>query len=230
MDSTSRATYTAFAGTRRFASGELRRVALEVKDAIERGNSDLVLIFDDATGEQIDVDIRGTEEDVLRRLSREASEAAPADVGDAGGQPPRGPGRPRLGVIAREVTLLPRHWEWLNGQPGGASVALRRLVEEARKANEGRDRARSAHEAIYRFMAAMGGNLPGFEEASRALFADQSERVEELIHDWPDDIRDHIAGLIARWGRLREEASEDRDAASTAAGSGGSASERAIIA
>ena len=194
--------FTAFAGSKRIASGDLGKVALKVKELVEGDRSDLVLIFDDVTGEQIDVDIRGTDEDVLRRLSRETSEVTPANGVDHGdGQTPRGPGRPRLGVVAREVTLLPRHWEWLNGQPGGASVALRKLVEEARRANEGRDRVRRAQEAAYRFMAAMGGNLPGFEEASRALFANDPERVEELIHDWPEDIREYLIGLVREWAR-----------------------------
>jgi hypothetical protein len=100
-----------------------------------------------------------------------------------------------LGVVAREVTLLPRHWEWLNGQPGGASVALRKLVEEARRVNEGRDRERRAQEAAYKFMSAMAGNLPGFEEAIRALFAKDQERLEEWIRGWPEDIRAHVVRL-----------------------------------
>src|SRR3954468_9832384 len=106
--------FTAFAGSRRIASGNLGKVALKVKELIEGDRSDLVLIFDDATGEQIDVDVRGTDEEVLRRLSHDAKDAPAADgVDQIDGQAPRGPGRPRLGVVAREVTLLPRHWEWL---------------------------------------------------------------------------------------------------------------------
>src|SRR5579863_6549713 len=108
---------------------------------------------------------------------------------------PRGRGRPKLGVVAREVTLLPRHWDWLASQPGGASVALRKLVEEARRANGDRDRHRAARDAAYHFMSAMAGNFNGFEEASRALFADDRGRFGELIAAWPDDIRDHIVAL-----------------------------------
>src|SRR3954453_15336009 len=191
--------YTAFAGPTRIASGELGEVALKVKELIERDRSDLVLIFDDVTGEQIDVDVRGTAEEVLRRISHDATAADGVDQTD--GRAPRGPGRPQLGVVAREVTLLPRHWEWLNGQPGGASVALRKLVDEARRANEGRDRMRRAREAAYRFMVAMGGNLPGFEESSRALFAGDPDRVEALIHDWPEDIRKYLLGFVREWAR-----------------------------
>jgi hypothetical protein len=108
---------------------------------------------------------------------------------------PRGRGRPKLGVVAREVTLLPRHWEWLGTQPGGASVALRKLVEEARRASGDRDRSRAARDAAYHFMSTMAGNLPGFEEASRALFADDRRRFAGLIAGWPEDIRDHIVKL-----------------------------------
>jgi hypothetical protein len=131
----------------------------------------LFQIFDDATGRPIDIDIRGTIEEV------------------------RGRGRPKLGVIAREITLLPRHWDWLNSQPGGASVALRKLVEEARRTSGDRDRIRSAQEAAYHFMSAIAGNLPGFEEASRALFAYDRRRFGDLIAAWPEDIRDHVIKL-----------------------------------
>src|SRR3954468_17816734 len=159
--------FTAFEGSRRIASGDLAQVALKTKEVIDRGEQAPVLIFDDVTSEQIEVDFRGTPEEVLKRLAG-ATEVTPTHPA---GEARRGPGRPRLGVVAREVTLLPRHWDWLNGQPGGASVALRKLVEQARRENEGKDRARRAREATYRFMSAMAGNLPGFEEASRALFA-----------------------------------------------------------
>jgi hypothetical protein len=108
---------------------------------------------------------------------------------------PRGRGRPRLGVVAREVTLLPRHWEWLNAQPGGASVALRKLVDDARRSSGDRDRQRAARDAAYHFMSAMAGNLPHFEEASRALFADDRRRFTGQIATWPADIRDHVVKL-----------------------------------
>jgi hypothetical protein len=193
MDSREQTRCTAFEGARCVASGELAQVALETKKVIDRGERAPVLIFDDVTGEQIEVDFRGTPEDVLKRLPQKSTDGAPADAPDKEG--PRGPGRPRLGVIAREVTLLPRHWEWLNGQPGGASVALRKLVDEARRANQGKDRVRRSQEAAYRFMSAMAGNLPGFEEASRALFAGDPERLGDLTRDWPEDIRRHLARL-----------------------------------
>jgi uncharacterized protein len=101
-------------------------------------------------------------------------------------------------VVAREVTLLPRHWDWLAGQPGGASVTLRKLVEQARKDNEGKDRLRRAREAAYRFLSAMAGNLPGFEEAARALFAGDRDRFAAIVAPWPQDVREHAVKLAAR--------------------------------
>jgi hypothetical protein len=148
------------------------------------------LIFDDTTGEQVDLDLRGTVDDVLRRLSPASEGAATVDA-------PRGRGRPRLGVVAREVTLLPRHWDWLNGQPGGASVALRRLVEEARRTNAAKDRARRSREAAYRFLSAMAGNRPGFEEALRALFAGDAPQFDSHSASWPADVREHARMLAA---------------------------------
>jgi hypothetical protein len=190
---------TAFQGSRRIAFGGLAEVALKTKEVMDKGGRAPILIFDDVTSELIEVDFRGTAERVLKRLAETTGEnmeaAAPAlPVGAA----PRGPGRPKLGVVAREVTLLPRHWDWLSSQPGGASVALRRLVDEARRVNEGRDRVRQSQEAAYRFMAVMAGDWPGFEEATRALFAGNRERFDQLVQPWPSDVRDHarkLAGL-----------------------------------
>jgi hypothetical protein len=184
---------TAFEGSRQIASGELSKVALKTKKIIDKGEQAPVLIFDDVTSEQIEVDFRGTAEEVLERLEAMPSAGAAADPA---GEMPRGPGRPPLGVVGREVTLLPRHWDWLNRQPGGASVALRKLVEEARHVHKSRDRVRRSQEAAYRFMSTMAGNLPGFEEATRALFAREPERFEALIRGWPKDIRKHLVRLV----------------------------------
>jgi len=93
--------------------------------------------------------------------------------------------------------LLPRHWEWLDGQPGGASVALRKLVEAARRSNREKDIARRSQESVYRFMSEMGGDLPGYEEALRAFYRGEKSRVEDLIRHWPPDIRRHLLKLMA---------------------------------
>jgi hypothetical protein len=188
------AQFTAFDGTRRLVSGSLAKVALTVKKWSEAGSSSPILIFDDSTGRAIDLDLRGTDREILQRLPQPAGSANPPLTDPSPGEP-RGRGRPRLGVVAREVTLLPRHWEWLGAQPGGASVALRKLVEEARRANGEKDRSRVARDAAYHFMSAISGDLPGFEEAARALFADDRRRFVAQIAAWPDDIRDHAVTL-----------------------------------
>lgn len=185
---------TAFEGLRRIASGALAEVAQTAKRVTDRKKHAPVLIFDDVTSDLIEVDFRGRVDDVLGRLGHAQTEPV-GENGASDRELARGPGRPKLGVVAREVTLLPRHWEWLNGQPGGASVALRKLVEDARRVNEGKDRVRHAQESAYRFMSAMAGNFPGFEEAMRAFFAGNRERFAELSEPWPKDVRDHARKL-----------------------------------
>ena len=167
---------TVFHQLRRVASGSNAEVTSFLRDK-PQGHD--LLVFDDATGRQLDVDLRVTGEE--------------QPVEEPAG--PRGRGRPRLGVIAREVTLLPSHWDWLNVQPGGASVALRKLVDAARRTSGDRDRVRAAQESTYRFISAIAGNLPQFEEATRALFAYDRRRFGELIAAWPEDVRDYAIRL-----------------------------------
>ncbi|MBO9352392.1 DUF2239 family protein [Bordetella petrii] len=180
---------TAFDGHRRIAAGPLPAVALAVKRALQSTTPGPVLIYSDATGRLVDVDLRGSDEEIVARISpgeTPASVAAPAA---------RGRGRPRLGVVSREVTLLPRHWDWLGAQPGGASVALRKLVEEARLANQEQDRYRQRQEAAYHFMSSIAGDMAGFEEATRALFANDRERLGLCVAGWPQDVRNHALRL-----------------------------------
>lgn len=193
------AIYTAFEGSRHLASGALAAVLSHMQAAAGREGHEPILLFDDATGQQIDVALQGSLEDVLARAVAPATPVSPVaqDGEQSGGDEtaPRGRGRPRLGVVAREVTLLPRHWEWLAGQPGGASVALRKLVEAARTAGAGRDRRRRAQEAAYRFMLALAGNQPGYEEALRALYSGDAAKFTQMTADWPVDVRDHARRL-----------------------------------
>jgi uncharacterized protein len=179
---------TAFDGNRKLASGTRLQVALAVKSLLAQRPDATALIFDDSTGSQIDFNLQGSDAEIAARL------AAPAPKGEDAGAA-RGPGRPKLGVVPREVTLLPRHWEWLAAQPGGASVTLRKLVEEARRAHAGKDVTRASQERAYRFMAAMAGNLPNFEEAARALFASNQALFGSLIADWPADVRGYASEL-----------------------------------
>jgi uncharacterized protein len=184
----------AFEGDRCFASGDLRDVARAAKEILDRDKDASILVFDGRTGGPIEIDFRGSIDDVLARLP----DAPGALAAEVAAQPaPRGPGRPKLGVVAREVTLLPRHWEWLAQQSGGASVALRRLVEEARRANKDKDRIRHARETAYRFIAAMAENKPHYEEVARALFSGDAGRFEAWTASWPADVRDHARRLAA---------------------------------
>lgn len=185
---------TAFSGSRCLARGELGTVALRAKRTLDRARHPQILIFDDATSELIDVDLHGSEAEVAERVARTPRPRGPVTA-ESRPVEARGPGRPKLGVVAREVTLLPRHWDWLGHQPGGASVALRKLVEEARRANGGKDRIRQARESAYRFMAALAGNEAGFEEATRALFAGRRAAFGDMSASWPKDVKDHAARL-----------------------------------
>jgi hypothetical protein len=177
----------AFAGTTKIASGPLSSVAAAAKRVIDGDASANVLVLNARTSEMVEVDFRGTLADVKARI---AGQVTPILAQEA-----RGPGRPKLGVVAREVTLLPRHWDWLAQQSGGASVALRRLVEEARRTHATADDLRMARDATYRFMATMAGDLPGFEEATRALYAREEFKFTSLIRVWPKDVSRHIETL-----------------------------------
>lgn len=187
----------AFQGTSLIAAGPLATVADAAKVAFDLAPDRTILFFDDVTSLPIEVDLRGSREDVAQRYAPAPALPAAEDAAESV-ESHRGPGRPKLGVVAREVTLLPRHWEWLSKQTGGASVALRKLVDEAKKANEAKDRARLAQESAYRFMSTMAGNQADFEEATRAFFANNSERFEQLLHAWPADVREHALVLASR--------------------------------
>ncbi|GAA4356770.1 DUF2239 family protein [Variovorax defluvii] len=174
-------TITAFAGYTRIAAGPQAEVLALLRS---RADAEPPFVFDDRTGERLDLDLRPTG-------------ATPATEPGADEQATRTVGRPKLGVVAREVTLLPRHWDWLSRQPGGASVALRRLVDEARRVHADRDAQRASREAAYRFMSAIAGDLPGFEEAARALFAGERARFATLVEPWPADLRAYLHQLAA---------------------------------
>ncbi len=169
-------TYTGFSGDELIASGAPATVLQAVKVHLDSAPAGPVLVFDDTTGQQLDFDLS----------------QPPADSSGDPEPPRRGPGRPRLGVVAREVTLLPRHWEWLNQQPNGASAALRRLVDQARKSEGPRERARLAAAATGRVMTALAGNRTNFEEAYRALDAGNRATFAELTLDWPSDVRKYL--------------------------------------
>ena len=184
MDQAVPITHTAFVEGRRLATGPLHEVAVAVLRAQQAQPERLALVFSDASGRSADLDLRGGEQAVVDRYSV----AAPTET-------PRGRGRPKLGVVAREVTLLPEHWDWLAAQPGGASVALRKLVHQARRSGGDRDRTRQARDRAYHAMSTLAGNLAGFEEASRALFAGDHERLVAQMAAWPEDVRAYVLQL-----------------------------------
>jgi hypothetical protein len=194
---------TAFRGFDQVAAGALVDVALAVK-ALEAQPAALpLLVFDDASGEVVDLDLRGSTAEIVASLAeraRQQASAARAAKKSNAGMPVQKPGRPRLGVVAREVTLLPRHWEWLAAQTGGASAALRRLVEKARLSDQSKTSQRQAQEAAYRFLSAVAGNLPGFEEATRALFAGDWNQFAARTTAWPDSVRAYAERLACRTG------------------------------
>ncbi len=195
---------TAFEGCHQLRSGPLAEVALAVKTAVENGSASQFLVFDDVTGHLIDLDLRGSKEDIVERLRRPPEHfsgryalhrATPVATPNDNALEPRGRGRPKLGVISREVTLLPKQWEWLAAQPGGASAMLRRLVNEARRTSGPQQKRRAAQEAAYHFMHAIAGDLPGYEEAIRALFAFDPTRLKHWIATWPEDIQAYVIRL-----------------------------------
>ncbi|GGK25615.1 hypothetical protein GCM10008955_19130 [Deinococcus malanensis] len=175
-------TYTAFRGNRRVGNGSLRELLTQLWKLSPDPHASL-LVFSDQTGRSVDLSLHGS---LAEMLEREAP--LPARPG---------PGRPRLGVVAREVTLLPRHWEWLESQPAGVSAALRRLVDEARRAAPAAERMRLSRTRADRFLMVMAGDLPGAEEASRALYAGDEPKFKTILNSWPEDIRQHTQRLAA---------------------------------
>ena len=172
--------------------------ALAVKHALASDVPSPLLTFCDQTGQVVDIDIRGRDAEMLARLPPEGNQLQgneKALINSEESGETRGRGRPKLGVVAREVTLLPRHWDWLAAQRGGASVTLRKLIDEARRASVERDRQRRANECAYHFMSTMAGDIAGFEEASRALFANDAAKFRQQTEAWPADVRDYVRYL-----------------------------------
>lgn len=184
-------TYTAFAGSSRIAHGPLQEVAGAVKQRIGKASHADALVFSDLTGKLMEIDFHGSLKDVLKRLEvyQPEAEARPREAA------PSGPGRPRLGVVSREVSLLPSQWEWLATQPGGASGTLRRLVDAAKRKAADAPTVAQSQERVYRFLSAMAGDLPGYEEVLRALYRRDGTKFASGMAAWPEDVRRHAWGL-----------------------------------
>lgn len=191
--------FTAFVDERRLGSGPLSSLLPRAKAWVDEGRAGRLLFFDDESGRQVEFDLSGSVAEVLARAL--PPPAAPAK-----------PGRPRLGVTGREVSLLPRHWEWLEAQPNGISAALRRLVDEARQREPGKQRARALREAASRFMTAMAGDRPHYEEALRALFAGDAAAFTKHVRGWPSDIKKHVLGWVREAEQLEQGAPGEQEA------------------
>ncbi|GJG94116.1 DUF2239 family protein [Cupriavidus pauculus] len=194
MDQTTSPTYTAFLEGSRLAAGSLHEVAVAVLRAQSTQPERYPLVFNDVDGKTVDLDLRGGEDGIAARYT--VAQSAQSAQPDQPAQAPKGRGRPKLGVVAREVTLLPEHWDWLATQPGGASVALRKLVHEARRNAGGRDHVRQARDRAYHAMSTLAGDLAGFEEASRALFAGDEDRLAAHMAAWPRDVKAYVLQLL----------------------------------
>ena len=190
-------TFTAFTavsdGARHLATASDLASAVEAaRRALSAGQATTVVVFDDATGKMTEIEPEGEVAAVAERLGYAPERKS-------------GPGRPKLGVVSREVSLLPRHWDWLNAQPGGAWVAVRKLTEAAMKRDGGAFAARQARDAACSFMGLMAGNQPNYEEVSRALYRGEDDRVVELTADWQPDLRDHLVRLAKAASRLSQQ-------------------------
>lgn len=191
--------HLAFAGDHVIARGSLVEVALAVHRALQAGEQRTLLVLEAATSQVVDLDLRGSADDVVQRL------AATADSANAGtAVRAAGPGRPRLGVVSREVSLLPRHWDWLKAQRGGASAALRRLVDDARRQGRGPADRAAMQEAIDRYLRVMAGDRPAYEEAVRAFYANREADLQRHVADWPEDVRSHLDLLLQHYRALQD--------------------------
>ncbi|MCH7331632.1 DUF2239 family protein [Acinetobacter modestus] len=170
-------TYTAFLNEQCLASGLLADVAIAIQQHANQSNS-TILIFNDQTGRQIDLDLSGSEQNIQQRY------AEPEMVKKVG--------RPKLGVISREITLQQKHWDWLDQQSSSASAVIRKLIDKELNDPNSESNRMLAKQATDRFMSAMLGNMPNYEEATRALYQGDREVFLDLIRDYPKDIKEYL--------------------------------------
>ncbi len=182
-------TYTAFESFQILSSGHLEKVVLKVKIRQKENREARILIFSDSTGNQLDFDLSGTEKEVLERLKIYSAKLPIAH---------KGAGRPKLGVVPREISLLPSHWEWLSNQSGGASLTIRQLIDDKVKSSSlEKNKVKNAQEVTYKFLSAIAGDLPNFEEAIRYLYRRDKKRFLELASGWHKDIVSHAEFLAS---------------------------------
>ena len=195
-------TFAAFAGVELLAHGPLAIVAAAARQKAQQGGCDRVVVYRDETGRVVEMDFSKPLEEILAAV--EPCDAPPTDSGEGDAQKSPGPGRPKLGVVAREVTLLPAHWDWLASQSGGASAVLRRLVVKAMRENRQADQERAVREAAHRFLWDMAGNLPGFEEASRQFYRNDVEQMRQIMGSWPAGVRTYAEQFLTRLEAVKQ--------------------------
>lgn len=185
--------FSTFTPKKCLITGSLEEAALAAFHHLQSQSAESVLIFNDATYAIMDIDLSGGAVLVKRKA---------ASYPTANTTAKSGPGRPKLGVIGKEVTLLPRHWEWLASQKGGASVTLRKLIDNARRDPKisAQSERKQAQDLTYKFCNAIAGDLPGYEEALRCLYAVDEEGFCNHIGEWPVDIAGRARSLAkATW-------------------------------
>lgn len=166
--------YTAFRGDTRIITDSLFNVAL----ALQKQSEMNVLVFNDQTGQQIDLDLSGSEDDLKQRYTEV--------------EYVKKVGRPKLGVISREITLQQKHWNWLDQQSSSASAVIRKLIDKELNDPSSESNIMLAKQAIDHFMLAMLGNMPNYEEATRALYQGNKSHFLALIHNYPKDLKVYL--------------------------------------
>ena len=187
--------FLAFAGVKKIAEGSLPDVAIKVRRHLDRTTDTTPIVFDRKSARQIELDYRGTDPEIRHRASLSEIKLQAEPLAPSTSTRSRGRGRPKLGVVAGEVTLLPRHWAWLKTQRGGASVTLRRLVDDARRNSEPKESRTEAQDSVYRAMVVLAGDLPGYEEALRALYANDADSFTRQTNKWPSGVKSFIRDL-----------------------------------
>jgi hypothetical protein len=185
--------YTAFENHQRIAQGTLIEIATAIKKRLGKASHGDAILFSDATGKVMEINFQGNLKTVLQRLAVFQTDTKNPETKNVETQP--GPGRPKLGVVSREISLLPNQWEWLASQPGGASPVLRRLVDEARRKANTEPTPAQLQEKAYRFLSVIAGDLPLYEEALRALYQSDQKKFITAMKSWPEAISSYALAL-----------------------------------
>ena len=169
-------TFSAYGPTSCIGQGELTDVALAAHRFLRTHPDQSALILQDSTCQIIDLDLSG-DEALLERKANHYPIRSQAPVPDS------------KDPITGEITLLPRHWQWLAEQGGNASATLRRLIDEARRdpKQKADNECRRRQQLTYRFCQALCGDFQGYEDALRALYAADKDSFKTHISTWPAD-------------------------------------------